>query len=120
MIKYYMAGKTYTDIRNLLATRLKNARMEKGFSQRDLALLTGLSDKSISAYEKGKVVPPLEVLVKLARNLDKPISYFLEEELDITKNISVTLRNMLDELDMIRKRLLEIYDEIEKIKHKQN
>lgn len=100
------------DIRKLLAQRLRAARLNKGFSQRDLALMTGLSDKSISAYEKGKVVPPLEVLVKLARNLDKPVSYFLEEELDTVKDLKVTIRSMLEQLEAIRERLIEIKNNI--------
>ncbi len=107
-----MSKRRYVDIRKLLAQRLRAARLNKGFSQRDLALMTGLSDKSISAYEKGKVVPPLEVLVKLARNLDKPVSYFLEEELDTVKDLKVTIRSMLEQLEAIRERLIEIKNNI--------
>ena len=62
------------------AKRLKEAREEKGFSQRQLALRVGLSDKSISAYERGNTYPPVANLLIIANTLNKPVSYFLEEK----------------------------------------
>jgi transcriptional regulator with XRE-family HTH domain len=39
----------------------------------------GLSDKSISMYEKGTVYPPVGNLLKIAKELDKSVSDFLED-----------------------------------------
>ena len=69
-----------SNIRKIFAEKLRKARELKGISQRELGLLTGLSDKSISAYEQGRVMPPLDILPKLAKHLNQPISYFLNEE----------------------------------------
>ena len=68
------------DIRKLIGLRLKEARELMGLSQRKLGLLTGLSDKTISAYEKARVLPPLEVLIRISKQLNKPVSYFLGED----------------------------------------
>ena len=38
-------------------TKLKNARINKGMSQRSLGLALGLSDKTISSYESGRSYP---------------------------------------------------------------
>lgn len=62
----------------IFAQKLRKAREEKGFSQKDLAIRVGLSDKSISIYEKGSVYPPVTNLLKIAEELNKPIGYFLE------------------------------------------
>ncbi|NMC08767.1 helix-turn-helix transcriptional regulator [Candidatus Microgenomates bacterium] len=62
----------------LFATKLKNAREEKGYSQKELGLRVGLSDKSISIYEKGSVYPPISNLLRIAKELDKPVGYFFE------------------------------------------
>ncbi|MHC1716749.1 MAG: helix-turn-helix domain-containing protein [Candidatus Dojkabacteria bacterium] len=62
----------------IFAERLKIAREEKGYSQKDLGLRVGLSDKSISIYEKGTVYPPVTNLLKISKELNKPIGYFLE------------------------------------------
>lgn len=61
------------------ASKLKNARLESGYSQRELALRVGLSDKSISAYEKGDVYPPVANLLIISKVLKKPISYFIQD-----------------------------------------
>ncbi len=63
----------------ICAKRIKEARLESGFSQRSLALRVGLSDKSISSYEKGNVYPPIANLLLIANVLGKPIAYFLED-----------------------------------------
>lgn len=63
----------------IFAKRLKDAREESGYSQKQLGTRVGLSDKSISMYEKGTVYPPVSNLLKIAKELDKDISYFLED-----------------------------------------
>lgn len=60
--------------------RLKTAREVKNISQRKLGMILGLSDKAISAYESGRTYPPLDTLIKMAKELDKPVSYFLDED----------------------------------------
>jgi len=44
-----------------------------------LGVRVGLSDKAISMYEKGTVYPPVTNLLKIAKELDKDIGYFLED-----------------------------------------
>lgn len=102
---------TLDSIRIRIAKRLRAARKQKGYSQRDLGLLTGLSDKSISAYEKAKVTPPVEVLARLAEELEKPISYFVEEELDAARMAVAVLQRVREEL----KRLEEKVESLEKL-----
>ena len=62
--------------------RLRDARMEKGLSQRSLGLSLGLSDKTISSYESSRSYPNLDILKKLAEVLDKPFGYFLSSDYD--------------------------------------
>lgn len=63
----------------ICAKRLKEAREEMGYSQKQLGLRVGLSDKSISMYEKGTVYPPVSNLLKIAKELKKEISYFIQD-----------------------------------------
>ncbi len=63
----------------LFAKRLRQAREEIGYSQKQLGLRVGLSDKSISMYEKGGVYPPVSNLLKIAKELKKDIDYFLKD-----------------------------------------
>ena len=63
----------------ICAKKLKEAREEMGYSQKQLGLRVGLSDKSISMYEKGTVYPPVSNLLKIAKELKKEASYFLQD-----------------------------------------
>lgn len=62
----------------LMAKKLKKAREEMGYSQRTLGLRVGLSDKSISIYEKGAVYPPISNLMRISKELKKDICYFFD------------------------------------------
>ena len=94
-------------IRIAFAKRLKQARELAGLSQRELGLLVGLSDKSISAYEQGRVLPPLDILPKIAKYLDKPISYFLSEE-NVTDTLLLKIEQLEDFLSELKGLVLEL------------
>lgn len=63
----------------VFSERLRKARKEMSFSQKELGIRVGLSDKSISMYENGTVYPPVTNLLKIAKELDKDVSYFLDD-----------------------------------------
>jgi len=65
---------------NIVAYRLKEVRLRAGFSQERLGVLAGLDEFSASArinqYERGKHVPDLHTLERLAEVLKTPAPYF--------------------------------------------
>jgi DNA-binding XRE family transcriptional regulator len=62
-----------------LGKKIKLARIELDLNQTDLADKIKARQKSISRYETGASLPSLETLVKIAKVLKKPASYFLDE-----------------------------------------
>ena len=62
-----------------LGKRIKLARVEADLTQTELAQKIHAKQKSISRYETGDSVPSVETLVKLAKVLKKPATYFLDE-----------------------------------------
>ncbi|MCW7555909.1 helix-turn-helix domain-containing protein [Endozoicomonas gorgoniicola] len=64
--------------------RLKEARLAKGLSQKNLGIIAGIDEFSASSrmnqYEKGKHAPDFATLKRLAEVLDVPTSYFYCEE----------------------------------------
>ena len=50
---------------------LRNARLEKGMMQSELAEKTGIKQQNISMYEQGKVVPSVKTAAKIAKVLGK-------------------------------------------------
>ena len=83
-----------------LAERIKVAREDARMSQRELGTAIGVSDKSISAYEQGRSIPPFEKLRKIAEKTKHPITYFTEDDNDTSVIVS--------KLGMIEKELTEI------------
>lgn len=53
-----------------LASKLMEARERKGLSQRKLAEITGVAQKTISRIENGEEIPYLQTLFKLFQVLD--------------------------------------------------
>jgi HTH-type transcriptional regulator/antitoxin HipB len=54
---------------DLLRT-LRDARKERGWSQRELARHLGIAQRHVSGIESGKIVPRYDTLIELVRMLD--------------------------------------------------
>ena len=52
--------------KNTTGQMIKNMRLRAGLTQQQLGELVGLSDMTISRYEKGKVTPKLNTVLKLS------------------------------------------------------
>lgn len=62
-----------------LGKKIKLARVELDMTQDDLAEETGILQNGLSRYERGRSTPTLESLIKIAKALKKPVSYFVDE-----------------------------------------
>ena len=66
--------------------RLKAARLAAGLSQERLGIEAGIQEESASArmnrYEKGTRAPAVEIVERIARVLDAPVSYFYAQDDD--------------------------------------
>lgn len=49
----------------MISNNIKNLRIEKGLSQKDLAALLNVSHKTVSHWESGYTEPPIAILKKL-------------------------------------------------------
>jgi transcriptional regulator with XRE-family HTH domain len=84
---------------NPFPERLRQARKKAGLSQKDLGIRAGMDEGSASGrmnhYEKGRHIPDIDMLKKLASELEVPLSYFFCED-DLSAEL-VCLFNELDE-----------------------
>ena len=64
---------------NTTANRIKELRKKAGLNQSQLAQQTGISEQSISKYERGKRNPKIENLEALANFFKVPVSYLRGE-----------------------------------------
>jgi putative transcriptional regulator len=66
----------------LLCNRLKEIRLQNGYTQESLGQAVGVTRQSIIAIEKGRYRPSVELALRLARVLESPIDeiFWLEEK----------------------------------------
>ena len=63
-------------IKNNIAKKVKNLRIDKGISQENLAEFVNMSREHISCIERAKSMPTIETLYKLAQYFEVDIKYF--------------------------------------------
>jgi len=83
------------------AERVKNARMEKGISQKDLALQLMVRELLIKKIEKGELIPEEEVRKKLEKVLGIKLVDVLAA--DAEKKTQSKITQTLGDLTIIRK-----------------
>lgn len=65
----------------LLAQRLKELRLEKGYTQESLAYESELTLSQIARIETVKINPTVSTIFKIARTLNVPVSALFEFKL---------------------------------------
>jgi transcriptional regulator with XRE-family HTH domain len=100
-------NKRRSDLMKELGSRIKSARVEARMSQLQVGVSLGVSDKTISGYESGRIAPPIDKLMHLADLFKKPITYFLGADPREYK-VASRLRAVEVALREIRKQLNEI------------
>lgn len=77
---------------SVVAKRLKEARLRAGISQKQLGIRAGIDEFSASArinqYERGKHMPDLQTLTRLADLLGLPVPYFYCQDSDLAEVIA--------------------------------
>jgi len=93
----YMEGEIVEDY----AVRVKNARQEKGLSQKDLALQMMVRELLIKKIEKGELIPEEEVRKKLEKVLGIKLVDIISD--DTEKKAQAKITQTLGDLTIIRK-----------------
>ncbi|EAY1320078.1 helix-turn-helix transcriptional regulator [Salmonella enterica] len=85
---------------NPIPARLKDARTKAGISQRTLGILVGFDPSSASSrmnhYEKGRHVPDIDTLRRMAAELNVPLNYFFCDD-QTTAELALLISQMTEE-----------------------
>ncbi len=65
---------------NVFGQKLKELRVEKGLSQRELGERLGFCNQTVSFWESGRREPDLDTLLKIARFFDIATEELLEDK----------------------------------------
>lgn len=106
----------------IVGTKIRKLREEMGLTQEDLAGAVGLSSEFISLLELGRRSPSLESLSRIARFLQKDISFFILDKKESLDSLIIG-----DKLDSQTRRLLKkfrseclIYIQLEEMTSRQS
>lgn len=84
---------------NPIPDRLKESRIRAGLSQRALGILVGFDPSSASSrmnhYEKGRHVPDIDTLRRMAEELNVPLNYFFCDD-NVTAELALLISRMRD------------------------
>ena len=86
-----------------LGDKLKQLRIDKGFSQADLAQRIGITKSMISSYENSMRLPSYEVLLKIARCFHVSTDYLL----GVASKKALDISNLTDRQAEIISRLID-------------
>lgn len=64
-------------VRVVFANRFKGLRAEKGYTQKDVADLLGISPTAVASWEQERNNPNLDTLVQIAKLFDVSVDYLL-------------------------------------------
>lgn len=81
--------------------RLKEKRNELGLTQEELGKNIYLSKGEACAYEKGKRIPPLDVLIKIAEFLEVDFLWLIGMEIECNKSDNKVVNLSDDDLKII-------------------
>lgn len=85
---------------NPIPIRLKQARAKSGITQKQLGILIGMDENSASGrmnhYEKGRHIPDLATLKKIADELNVPLNYFFCED-DESARLAIEVSKLQNE-----------------------
>ena len=82
-----------------IGKRIRDARQANGLTQSELAELIGISDKSVSALEVGRVEPSITQMQAIASALGKPIGSFTGEKASM---VEAKFESLMQEFDDIK------------------
>ena len=93
-----------TDVKKMMGKQIKTLRQARGMSQEELSEKVSINSKYLSAIERGKANPTLDVLTRLADSLKVGVSDLFNYDLE-PKELAQLVAGLIAEGDEIKLRL---------------
>jgi transcriptional regulator with XRE-family HTH domain len=88
----------------MLAEMLKELRKVKGYQQKDISDMLGISPQTYNGYETGRNEPSIETLVRLSYLYELPIDILVQHDRmhKDGESVMISVTKMEEELDQVR------------------
>lgn len=90
-----------------IGEKIKHTRESMGISQGKLAKLSGLAQSSISYIESGGKKPNIETISMLAKALDTPISFLIDNQ-QVNETLPPTLAELVKVTSLLSEERIEL------------
>lgn len=97
-----------------LGRRIKQAREDRGWKQKDLALAVHVEPMTVSRWERGVNTPELSTLKLIAKATGKDLPFFVQERKQaetVEQRLDAMAQNQVDALALLRE-LVETMNEL--------
>jgi len=86
--------------KEIVAEMIRELRKLKGYNQKEIAEMLGITPQTYNGYEKGRNEPPIETLVRLSYLYDIPIDILVQRDRQhkTTESAMITLTKMDEEV----------------------
>ncbi len=91
-----------------ISERIRLARQKKGITQNELAVKSGINNKSISRYELGSSTPPADAIKAIADALGVSTDYLLSDK----ENITIKDKDLFERFEIIQEMTGEVKNTI--------
>ncbi len=95
-----------TDHSNLtseIGLRIREVRKAQNLRQTDLSQAVGISNSHLSEIERGKLVPTLTTLQRLAEALQRPLEYFISAQVNHARTFGLVIpRSLIGQQALVR------------------
>lgn len=95
--------------KEIVAQAIQEIRKAKNFSQKEVAMLLGLSQPRYSGYETGRAEPPIEILVRLSYLFDVSVDMLTQRDRlhRTSKDIQRKINQLKQQIEEIEATLME-------------
>lgn len=90
---------------------IRALRKTHNLSQKDLALIAGVSDKAVSSWESGEKIPRMHAIQKIANHFELQISDIIEGDTSScyqSNSLSKNIKNRREELNLTQRDLAKL------------
>lgn len=87
--------------RMTLGERIKRLRLERGWSQTQLAGKLQVHQKQISGYERDVHVPSTEILIRIAEFFNVSLDYLAFDDRDDVRRVQIADRELVERLQAL-------------------
>lgn len=69
-----------------MTNKVRSIRMKRGLTQKQLSMLTGIGQSTISNIETGRYIPRVDIAIYIAQELHMPVERIFTVERKIERN----------------------------------